>query len=457
MIQGYVADVPYVRSFTRELAPAWLDHVALVSGFASPQRTSGFTYCDLGCGHGFTSAVLAVTHPNGVFHAIDANPDHIQSADTFAADCGIANATYHAADFSRAASLNLPAFDYIVSHGVYSWVNDDVRQSWRSFIERHLKPGGVLYVSYNAMPGRAADVPLQRLVHAFGRTIAGDSQERTMSAVQTVISLIGMKVPALVASPLAMRLKESMDKLPPGYLTHELMGAHWDPVCVTDVRAALAPGGFMPAGSATLLENYDTFVLGRAARAVLATINDPDVRELVRDFFIDQFFRRDVFVRDGRRLTDEERRSRLLESVWSLARPAALIDYQLKTPAGKLSFDNRASRRIVEALAAGPRRLAHLADGSIPAKDLIANALALSSADAIWPVESNPASVAALNQAIFSRVGSPREIRYVALPFGTAVTASRELLNCLKNGEPRPEDAMGAWIASQLIEFRPLS
>jgi hypothetical protein len=62
---GYVTDVPYVHVFTRELAPAWLDHVALVAGFAPPVREKGFAWCDLGCGQGFTAMVLAATNPSG--------------------------------------------------------------------------------------------------------------------------------------------------------------------------------------------------------------------------------------------------------------------------------------------------------------------------------------------------------------------------------------------------------
>ena len=40
-MRGYVTDVPYVRSFTRELAPAWLDHVTLIQGWSSPPRKRG--------------------------------------------------------------------------------------------------------------------------------------------------------------------------------------------------------------------------------------------------------------------------------------------------------------------------------------------------------------------------------------------------------------------------------
>src|SRR5260370_7383466 len=74
---GYAADIPYLRDFKPMLAPAWLDHVALVAGIEPPTRTSGFAWCDLGCGQGVTAAILAATHPLGIFHGIDPMPPPI--------------------------------------------------------------------------------------------------------------------------------------------------------------------------------------------------------------------------------------------------------------------------------------------------------------------------------------------------------------------------------------------
>jgi len=76
----YVTDVPYIAGFTAELAPEWLDLVATVCGFAAPRRDAGFTWCELGCGPGMAPIIFAATHPEGVFHGIDAMPDHIARA-----------------------------------------------------------------------------------------------------------------------------------------------------------------------------------------------------------------------------------------------------------------------------------------------------------------------------------------------------------------------------------------
>jgi SAM-dependent methyltransferase len=433
---GYVTDVPYLRNFIRPTMPAWLDHVAVVSGFAPPDRNAGFAWCDLGCGHGVTAAILAATHPKATVYGIDIMPVHIDHARRLAADAAIRNATFAVADFDSAAELDLPSFDYIVSHGVYSWVDKRVRESWRRFVDRHLKPGGFVYVSYNAMPGRATDLPLQRLLRALAQTMPGNSQERLSPALEIVNELVDLKAPALITSPMATRLKRkggTQDR-PLPFLTHEFMSASWDVLCVTDVRADLAEIGLQPVGSATLIENYDSFVLGRAARERLATIGDRNARELVRDFLINQSFRRDVFVRGGRRLTENERRSWLLDNSYALALPANEVEFVMSTPAGRLNFDNPASRHIVHALASGPRRLADIADPSIETQDLVANALTLCASNAVWPVESNRSPVAKVNSTIFTRLTGPEEINWLALPFGTAVPVDHEQLLSFRDG-----------------------
>src|SRR5690242_16785110 len=111
-LSGYATDVPYLRDFKPMLAPAWLDHVALVAGIEPPDRHYGFAWCDLGCGQGVTAAMLAATHPSGKFHGIDAMPMHIDHARGLGAAAGISNVCFHAADFAVAIDLELPLFDY---------------------------------------------------------------------------------------------------------------------------------------------------------------------------------------------------------------------------------------------------------------------------------------------------------------------------------------------------------
>src|SRR5271169_4174113 len=367
-LHGYATDIPYLRDFKPPLAPAWLDHVALVGGVQPPAREAGFAWCDLGCGQGLTANILAVTHPGAAFHAIDAMSAHIDHARRLAGEAGIPNVGFHCVDFAAAADLDLPSFDYIVAHGVYSWVDSASQRALRRFFDRRLKPGGLVYVSYNAMPGWARDLPFQRLARELARGSSGDSAARLAAALGIIRTLAAAEVPALAPSFIVGELERRPEDYTPAYLVHEFMPGAWQPLYVTEVRAAMKTIGLAPVGSATLIENLDPLVLSGNAREVLGALADDDLRELVRDFYLDQRFRCDVFARDKRVLGGEQRCGALLTSTFALARPAAAIRYSAATPAGFHPYNNPAARAIVGALADGPRSLAEIS--SIPAPEI---------------------------------------------------------------------------------------
>jgi SAM-dependent methyltransferase len=411
------------------LTPAWLDHVALVAGIEPPARSNAFAWCDLGCGQGVTAAILAATHPAGVFHGIDAMPAHIDHARRLAAAAAIPNLQLHAVDFAAASGLELPQFDYIVAHGVYTWIGPEAQRAMRRFIDRRLKPGGLVYLSYNAMPGWARDLPFQGLLIEFGRTFPGDTIGRLTAAAQLGRTLADRGVASLAASFIVKELQERPADYSPAYLVHEFLPAAWQPLYVTEVRRDMATIGLEPVGSATLSENFDWMVLDETARQTLGTITDPEARELVRDYYLDQRFRCDVFARGNRQLGPGERAGRLHSSTFVLARPVPAIRYTMTTPAGSLTYDSPAARAIVAELTAG--RLARTED--------LKTLLTLCAAGDIMPAEPGHAFVADLNRALCGRVDGPEEIRWLALPCGTAVAVEPGLLRALHDGLPVDE------------------
>jgi SAM-dependent methyltransferase len=216
---GYVTDLPYLQTFFRHLAPAWLDVVALLDGQAPPERQCGFAWCELGCGQGVTGAILAATHREGAFYGIDLMPDHIASARRLAARAGITNLTLHCADFAAAAEFKLPAFDYIVAHGVYSWISPAAQANLRRFIDRHLAPGGLVYVSYNAMPGWAANLPFGYLVRALAATVSGDSIAKFAAADAIVgrLAAAGARMLSASATPAVLVEARRVSSLKPNF------------------------------------------------------------------------------------------------------------------------------------------------------------------------------------------------------------------------------------------------
>jgi hypothetical protein len=231
------------------------------------------------------------------------------------------------------------------------------------------------------------------------------------------------------------------------YLAHELMGDNWRPLNVTQVRADMARIGLAPAGSAAIVDNFDDFVLGKAAKRALAPVSDPDLRELVRDYLTNASFRRDVYVRGGTALSDAERRRRLLATTFAAPRPRAKARFALKTAAGDIRFDNPTARGMLNRLAKGPATLVELIGRGADADDVLANAMILASAQQIWPVEPGRADVSALNRVVLDRLGSPGEMRLAALACGTAAPLSGPVLADLKAGATSAKGASPAWRA----------
>jgi SAM-dependent methyltransferase len=409
----YVTDVPYARRFVRELSPAWLDFTALICGFEPPQRSGSFSWCELGCGHGVTPALLAAAQPQGQFHGIDLMPEHIAFAEGLCREAEIPNARFHALDFAAAVELGLPRFDMIVAHGVYTWIDAAAQADLLRFVDRHLKPGGLLYLSYDCLPGWAGDMPLQHLLQTLAAGGSGDSLARLDSADRIVTALQGLGAEALRLGAMGREWEELRRRLPPSYFVHQFLPPAWQPIYVTAMRQALAGIGLAPVGSATIRENVDAFTLDRAARELIAAAADPNLRELLRDYLLMKRFRRDVFGRKVAPLDEATARARLCDSRFMLA----------PKPDTSIPFSHPTAQAILALLDKGPASPSILAAQGHEVDALVSQIIALAAAGRIWPVaaDADPEGIARINAVLRRRANTADDIGFVMLPSGMAV------------------------------------
>jgi hypothetical protein len=169
------------------------------------------------------------------------------------------------------------------------------------------------------------------------------------------------------------------------------------------------------------------------------------LRELVRDYFLDQRFRCDVFARGNCRLDAAERERRLLAGGLALAQPPALIRFLTTTPRGRVGYDSPAARAIVAALSSGPRVPADLVADRPDGQELLGAVLALCAGGDAIPVETFGAAVGALNRALWRRLDGPEEVLWLALPCGTALPVERELLRRLRDDAAIDEARFPGW------------
>ena len=145
-------ELPY-RSFPIEwTAPEWLALVSLLHGGPRPPRR-GYRVLELGCGNGANLLALAHYRPHASFVGLDGGARALATAEARRAELALANLELVHADLRAAARRVTGDFDFIIAHGVLSWVPDDARDSLLALCAERLRPEGLVYLNYNTLPG----------------------------------------------------------------------------------------------------------------------------------------------------------------------------------------------------------------------------------------------------------------------------------------------------------------
>jgi SAM-dependent methyltransferase len=291
----YVTDVDYTAEFYDHLAPARLAYAALINGYSAPRLDRPFAWCELGCGKGITALALAALHPASEFHGCDLNRSHVAYGETLRSAAGVRNLRLHAKSIGEMQREPLPPFDFVVLHGVWSWVPPAVRGEIVEFLRRHLKPGGLALLSYNAMPGWAHVQPLRRMMGAYAQSVPGDSRDKARASFGYVQGLAKAGAAYFSTLPAAAAHLESMTQKDIRYVAHEYMTPHGDPFYFAEVEAAMRAAGLAFAGAVDALDNYPELMMPAALRALLPPDPTRSMLEAHRDFVHNTAFRRDVY------------------------------------------------------------------------------------------------------------------------------------------------------------------
>ena len=358
--EGYIADVDYPQGYYRELTPPFLAFALLAKGIRPPNPSGKLRYCELGAGHGFTCNVVAATHPDAEVWATDFNPSFAATARRLADSASTPNLKVFDSSFEEFAALDLPSFDVIVLHGIYSWVMAEHRKSIVDFIRDRLAFGGVVYVSYNCLPGWAPILPLRRLLNEMAQRATGTTDERIEKALVEVEGLVALGASYFDANASARAQLDTIRQMPREYVAHEYFNRIWTPLYHLDVSRQMHQAKLTFAASADLAHHVDRLCLAEEQQKRIAGIDDPAFRETVRDVFLNQQFRKDIYVRGPERLPASERRELLRATRFALVVPRNLIEAAAEYPQGRYSLDSGPAAEVLDALAQGPRTLAEM-------------------------------------------------------------------------------------------------
>jgi SAM-dependent methyltransferase/methyltransferase-like protein len=107
---------------------------------------------EIACGDGANLIPMAYALPQSQFTGFDIAAQPIEAGRRLASRVGLANLSLSQLDLANFPA-DAGAFDYIVAHGLYSWIPAAAREQLLALIARHLAPQGVAFVSYNVYPG----------------------------------------------------------------------------------------------------------------------------------------------------------------------------------------------------------------------------------------------------------------------------------------------------------------
>lgn len=302
---GYVADIGYTYGYYHELNPLRSKMAFLSAGLLPPE--SG-VHCELGFGQGLSTNIHAAAS-GSTWYATDFNPAQAGFAQSAAKASG-ANAHLGDASFADFCTrTDLPEFDSIGLHGIWSWINDANRAVIVDFVRRKLKVGGVFYISYNTLPGWAPVVPIRDLLteHSNVMGVAGQGiVGRIDSAIDFADRLFATSPTFAKANPWAVERFKGIKGLNRNYLAHEYFNRDWLPMPFSTMAQWLGPAKITYACSAHYLDHFDQVNLTEEQQALMKDIPDAMFRQTVRDFMVNQQFRRDYWVKGARTMSTLE-------------------------------------------------------------------------------------------------------------------------------------------------------
>ncbi|MFZ2725576.1 MAG: class I SAM-dependent methyltransferase [Methylococcaceae bacterium] len=300
---GYVTDVGYTFGYYTELNPLRLKLAFLHAGLHFPKVGAA---CELGFGQGLSAnlhAAASITRWTGT----DFNPSQAAFAQELA-EVSQANAQLFDQSFAQFnTSLNdQPEFDYIGLHGIWSWISNENRAVIVDFIARKLKVGGVLYISYNTQPGWANMSPVRDLLARHAQ-VMGSAGQSIVSKVDNALAFVEQLFAvnpsySRVNPQLAPRFKKITEQNR-NYLAHEYFNQDWQPMLFSQMHHYLSAAKLQFACSAHYFDQVDDLNLTAEQQGLVNGLSDTAFKETVRDFCINQQFRRDYWVKGARRLS----------------------------------------------------------------------------------------------------------------------------------------------------------
>ena len=288
---------PYVSQAFAQSHPDRLATTARLFGM-TPAPLDRCRVLELGCAAGGNLFPTAVQYPNSTFVGLDLSARQIADGKVVIADMDITNVDLRQMNLMD-VDASLGTFDYIVAHGVFSWVPPAVQAKIFEICRQNLAPNGVAYISYNTYPGwRMRGMIRDMMVYHAGQF--KDPAQQVQQA-RALLDFMQQNVPT-ENNPYGILLKQEVELLRnqgDWYIAHEHLEGVNDPIYFHEFAGRAAQQGLQYLGEA----EFHTMLASNFPPQVVETLRKiaPDIikMEQYMDFLRNRVFRQTLLVHQG--------------------------------------------------------------------------------------------------------------------------------------------------------------
>jgi len=286
--------VPYESTPLTDTHPGHLAIIGRLFGLetADPDRCR---VLELGCASGGNLVPLAWNLPESTFLGLELSARQAAEGAESVRVLGLGNIEIRQGDILD-FDAGTDRFDYIIAHGVYSWVPEPVRERLLALCGELLAPNGVAYISYNTLPGWRMKGMLRDMLLHHMRGV--DDPALRLQGAHDLLAFLDTATAGLEALS-ARFLREEIAHLRtahPSYLYHEYLETFNEPQLFSTFIARAAQHGLQYLADAELHTLFPT-TLGERAAELLEGFAELEEQEQYMDFIRSRSFRKSLLCR----------------------------------------------------------------------------------------------------------------------------------------------------------------
>lgn len=327
---GYNSSTLYLHLYHYVSNPLWIKFILTANGCRVPDLDHGYA-CELGIGQGVNINMHALTSTTE-WYGNDFNPSQISFAKNLV-PTKLENMHIYDDSFEQFSKRNdLPDFEYIIIHGIWSWISPENQQYLIDFINKHLKVGGMLFISYNTAPGHTAFEPTRHLMKMYIEQMLPhtlSAQEQIHDLFHFMQDLVDTVPNSFIYYPNFPLMINNFFHQDPRYLMSEYFSQAWDITHFGIIKEKLDAIKLKFVASAKGSNMIDIINFNQDQLDFIAPLAGTAIFEDLKDFMINNRFRTDIFVKGPTFLTPLEQEKAFQEFSAIRIQPIKNFKYQI--------------------------------------------------------------------------------------------------------------------------------